>query len=126
MKTEDALVLIAQALLQEGVSNQPKDLSEVIKIPIIQVHNVLNRLNKDGLIEIGEDATGKTYTVKDREGLKELAGSKLDAPAEPKPEKKAAEPKQAKKTPESTGRHTGKFIYNKVPYSMDLQQKSGQ
>ena len=36
---------------------------------------------------------------------------------EPKLEKKPAAPKQESKAPEPVGRHTGKFIYNKVPYS---------
>lgn len=117
MKTEQATKLIANALLQEGVSNQPKDLSEVIKIPIIQVHNILSKLNKDGLIEIGEDEKDKTYTVKNPDGLKELAGAQPETPTEPKPEKKPAAPKQEKKAPEPAGRHIGKFIYKKVPYS---------
>ena len=125
MKTDEATVLIAQAL-QDRVSNQPKDLSEVLKIPIIQVHNVLSKLNKDGLIEIGEDEKGKIYTLKNLEGLQQLTEVKKVEPetpkvekkvAEPKLEKKVAAPKQESKAPEPAGRHTGKFIYNKVPYS---------
>jgi hypothetical protein len=117
MKTEQATALIAQALLQEGVSNQPKDLSEVIKIPIIQVHNILSKLNKDGLIEIGEDENGKTYTVKKPDGLKELAGEQTETPAEPKPEKKVETPKKKQTAPVPVGRHTGKFIYQKIALS---------
>lgn len=126
MKTEEATALIAQALTQEVADTQPKAIAELLTIPVIQVHNVLNKFNKDGLIEIGEDESGKTYTVKDREGLQKLTEAKQEESetpkvekkvAEPKPEKKPAAPKQESKAPEPAGRHTGKFIYNKVPYS---------
>ena len=117
MKTDEATVLIAKAL-QDGVSNQPKDLSEVIKIPIIQVHNILNKMAKDGLIEIGEEEGLKTYTVKDEEGLKALVPDvpreepKMEDVAEPKAEEKAE-----KKKPVAKEKHTGKFVFNKVALS---------
>ncbi len=119
MKTEQATTLIAHGLLQDGADTQPNALAELLKIPVIQVHNVISRLNKDGLIEINEDEKGKAYTVKDPEGLKALAGTQTDASAEPEPEKKAEAPVKKQAVPERTGRHTGKFLYGKekVPYS---------
>lgn len=117
MKTEQATALIVQALLQDGADTQPKVLAKLLTIPVIQVHNVMNRLSKDGLVEIGEDEKGKTYTVKNPEGLKALGGTQTVASGEPEPERKAEAPVQKQVAPERTGRHTGKFIYKKVPYS---------
>jgi hypothetical protein len=117
MKTEIATALIAQVLLKDGADPQPKVLAELLTIPVIQVHKVMNKLSKDGLIEIGEDEKGKAYSVKDPVGLKALAGTQTDASGEPEPEKKAEAPVKKHAAPERTGRHTGKFIYKKVPYS---------
>lgn len=117
MKTEQATALIAQALLREVADLQPKALAELLTIPVIQVHNVMNRLNKDGLIEISEDEKGKTYTVKDPEGLKALAGMQTDASGGAEPEKKAEAPVKKQVFPARTGRHTGKYIYKKQQYS---------
>ena len=118
MKTEEATALIAHALTQEGADTRPKALAELLTIPVIQVHNVMNRFNKDGLIEIGEDEKGKTYTIKNEEGLKALLvdvmgeePKKEDAP-EPKAEEKAE-----KKKPVAKEKHTGKFVFNKVTLS---------
>jgi len=116
MKTEIAKSLIAQAL-KDGVETQPKALAELLTIPVIQIHGIMARLQKDGLIEIGEDENGKTYTVKNPDGLKELAEAQTETPAETKPEKKVVPPKKEQVAPQPAGRHTGKFIYNKVPYS---------
>ena len=117
MKTEQATALLAQALIQDGADPQPNALAKLLTIPVIQVRNVMNRLSKDGLIEIGEDEKGKTYTVKDPEGLKALAGTQTDTSGEPEPEQKGEAPVKKQAPPERTGRHTGKFLYQKVPYS---------
>ncbi|MGB1039969.1 MAG: hypothetical protein ACPGVD_03785 [Flavobacteriales bacterium] len=118
MTTKEASVLIAQALLQQGANTQPKALAEQLTIPIIQIHNVMNSFNKDGLIEIGEDEQGKTYTVKNEEGLKALLvdvtdeePKKEDAP-EPKTEKKVEKKKTTLKQ-----KQTGKYVFNKVVLS---------
>jgi hypothetical protein len=116
MRTDQATVLIAQALLKEGADTQPKALGELLKIPVIQVHNVMNKLNKEGIIGIGEDEQGKTYTVKDTEGLKALAESQTEGSGKSEPVKKAEAPEKKQATPERS-RHVGKFIYNRVPYS---------
>ena len=73
MKTEHATALIARALIKEQADLQPKALAELLKIPVIQVHNVRNKLSKDGIKEIGEEEKGKTYTVTNPDDLKELA-----------------------------------------------------
>ncbi len=117
VKQEQATALIAQVLLKEGADSQPKALAGLLTIPVIQVHNVMNKLNKDGIIEIGEDEKGKTYTVKNPEGLKALAEAKPETPAETKPEKKVEAPKKEQVAQEPTGRHNGKFLYGKVAYS---------
>lgn len=118
MKTEEATALIAHALTQEGADTQPKALAELLTIPVIQVHNVMNRFNKDGLIEIGEDEKGKTYTVKNEEGLKALV---IDVPREEPKKEDVAEPKTEekaeKKKPVVKEKHTGKFVFNKVALS---------
>lgn len=118
MKMDQATALIAKALLQKEVSNQPKDLCELVKIPIIQVHNVLNKMAKDGSIEIGEEEGVKTYTVKDEEGLKALV---IDVPQEEPKKEDVAEPKTEekaeKKKPVAKEKHTGKFVFNKVALS---------
>ena len=117
MTTKEASVLIARALLLKGANTQPKALAEQLTIPIIQIHNVMNSFNKDGLIEIGEDEKGKTYTVQNHESLKALTEAKTETPTEPKPEKKIEAHKNEQPAPKSTGRHNGKFLYGKVAYS---------
>ena len=118
MTTKEASVLIARALLLKGANTQPKTLAEQLTIPIIQIHNVMNSFNKDGLIEIGEDEKGKTYTVKNEEGLKALLvdvkgeePKKEDAP-EPKAEEKAE-----KKKPVAKEKQKGRYIFNKLTLS---------
>ena len=121
MKTEHATALIARALIKQQADLQPKALAELLKIPVIQVHNVMNKLSKDGIIEIGEEEKGKTYTVTNPDDLKELAESKT--PAEPKHENKVEAPPTPQKKqapPKATNRHTRKFIYKKVPYSKSM------
>ena len=109
MKMQQATALIARALLQKEVSNQPKDLSELVKIPIIQVHNVLNKMGKDGLITITEDESGKTYSVTKKDEIQKLAQEEVpEQPEEPETEKKKTVVKE---------KHTGKFVFNKVALS---------
>lgn len=109
MKMQQATALIARALLQKEVSNQPKDLSELVKIPIIQVHNVLNKMGKDGLITITEDESGKTYSVTKTDEIQKLAEEEV--PEQP------AESVTDKKKPVAKEKHTGKFVFNKVALS---------
>ena len=109
MKMQQATALIARALLQKEVSNQPKDLSELVKIPIIQVHNVLNKMGKDGLITITEDESGKTYSVRKTDEIQKLAQEEV--PEQPE------EPETEKKKPVAKEKHTGKFVFNKVALS---------
>ena len=106
---QQATALIARALLQKEVSNQPKDLSELVKIPIIQVHNVLNKMGKDGLITITEDESGKTYSVRKTDEIQKLAQEEV--PEQPE------EPETEKKKPVAKEKHTGKFVFNKVALS---------
>ena len=74
----------------------------------------MNRFNKDDLIEIGEDEKGKTYTVKNEEGLKALV---IDEPREEPKKEDAPEPKTEKKKPVAREKYTGKFVFNKVTLS---------
>ena len=114
MKAKQATVLIAQTLIQKGADPQPKALAELLTIPVIQVHNVMSRFNKDDLIEIGENEKGKTYTVKNEEGLKALL---VDMTSKEPKKEDIPEPKTEKKKPVANQKHTGKFVFNKVVLS---------
>lgn len=118
MTTNEASLLIARALLQKEANTQPKALAEQLTIPIIQIHNVMNSFNKDGLIEIGEDEKGKTYSVKNEKGLRALLGDVTNEgpKKEDSPELKTGE-KVEKKKPVAKEKHTGKFVFNKAALS---------
>lgn len=111
---QEAKALIAETLLEKEKLT-PQELNYATKVPLIQVYNVVKTLEKEGLITIEESEDTKHYLVKDAKGLEGLTSKAESEKTEPTQKDKQKEKTDPKIEP--SGRHTGKFIFRKIPYS---------
>lgn len=107
---------MAQSLLDKQ-NLLPKELSESTGAPIIQIYKAAKDLEKEGLIVITESESGKVYTPKNTEALKSICDVSTDTVSESNSKAPKKKPVKTKIEVPTSGRHTGKFVFRKVPYS---------
>lgn len=126
MTNQEATVLVARSILESEDAKVPKDISNLLGIPLLQTHKVLNQLFKDALIASIEKNGLKSYVIVNSEGLKAILESapviqeptkdtrEVTVLSDSENEKKELSEPKAKP---SKGRHTGMFIYKKASYN---------
>lgn len=117
---QEARAKVAEAILKK-IRISPGEIAYSSQVPLIQIYRIAKEFSEKELITIEEGENSKTYQTKDEKALIAVMHSADDEIDLGNDDKAPAHDKPAKEEPViSTGRHNGKFIYNKVAYSKSM------